>query len=73
MNGKENWLHLGMAHKLNEKYSKSYDRAFFYISTDGKKIKVELWSNWNSSYNHTDILKAFATPFNAIREYTDTI
>ncbi len=72
---KANWIHLGTSYALNEKYSKSYSRAFFYISLDGQEVKVELWSNWNRSYNTEEIHRTFqfGTPFDVIKNYIGRI
>lgn len=74
--GAENeWLSLGggFTIPLNEKYSKSFTLANFYITKNGKYMMVELQSNWNSSYNETHfhtVANCGGTPMNVIAEYT---
>ena len=72
--GAENaWLNLGggFTVNLNERYSKSFKYAFFHITKNGKYMKVELWSNWNSSCNKTRFYTVanYATPMNIIAEF----
>lgn len=74
--GAENeWLSLGggFTIPLNEKYSKSFTLANFYLTKNGKYMKVKLQSNWNSSYNETrfhNVENCGGTPMNVIAEYT---
>ena len=63
------WIPLGHRYDLNKDYKDSYTHAIFAISEDGKQMKVELWSNWNSSYNTTEIHKNFCTALDVIFEY----
>lgn len=74
--GVENeWLSLGggFTIPLNEKYSKSFTLAHFYLTKNGKYMKVKLQSNWNSNYNETrfhTVENCGGTPINVIAEYT---
>ena len=72
--GAENeWLSLGGGYsvRLNKKYAKDFDTVHFYISKTGEYMRVELISNWNSSYDEQRyfIVANHGTPINIMTEF----
>ena len=66
------WIFLGVIYTLTADYKKNYHLAHLYISKDGKQIKAQLQSNWNSTYD-TDEIKSIdyfcGSAINAIHYY----
>lgn len=62
-------IKIGIIWQLNDKYRDSYKYAIVTYDPTAQETVIELWSNWNSSYNKTDRIK-HADPLDAIRAYT---
>ena len=72
--GAENeWLHLGggFSVRLNERYAAHYESAHFHLTKNGRYMKVELYSRWNSSYNQVRFFTVanLGTPINIMAEF----
>lgn len=72
--GAENeWLSLGggFSVRLNEKYAKDFDMAHFFLTKNGRYMRVELISSWNSSYDEKRYFPVanHGTPINIMAEF----
>lgn len=67
---KRDWIPLACIYNLSDEYKKSYTHAHISISTDGEYVKAVLYSNWNSSYNHTEQRKFHGNILDSIEVYT---
>lgn len=70
-NMKNNIIRIGAIWNLGDLYKDDYKYAIVTYDLDTKETIVELWSNWNTSYNKTDRIK-HADPLDAIKPYTKT-
>ncbi len=53
----KNIIRIGTVYRLNDLYNDDYTHAIISYDVQKQETVVELFSNWNSSYNKTDTFK----------------
>ncbi|HCX63434.1 MAG TPA: hypothetical protein DHU59_13485 [Clostridiales bacterium] len=63
-----NTVRIGTIYRLNDKYKDSFTHAIISYDVQAQETIVELFSNWNSSYNETKRIK-YSEPLEVAKEY----
>lgn len=65
---REEKIHIGTIYNLKEEYAKNYTHGFVSIDLKTGETIIELWSNWNSSYNTIERYKP-CEPLDVVKMY----